>query len=161
MYANKPSGRRVLTLIAMMLLISFVDAQEKKVTPTTQELFRQIAYLDSLLFDAYNNQNLDKFKSFFNEDFEWFRDNGGLVSPKAIFDGIESNFKKEFKLRRTLVKGSLEVHPIRDYGAIEIGSHRFSHVENGKEEIATFKFLMIWQNKDDRWKISKVISYDH
>ena len=161
MYANKLPGRRVLAFIAVMLLICFADAQEKKMAPTTQELFRQIAYLDSLLFDAYNNQNLDKFKSFFTADFEWFQDNGGLLSPKAIFEAIESNFKKEFKLRRTLVKGSLEVHPIKDYGAIEIGSHQFSHVENGKEEIATFKFLMIWQKKDEQWKISKVISYDH
>jgi len=113
MYANKLPGRPVLAFIAMMLLINFATAQEKKVAPTTQDLFRKIAYLDSLLFDAYNNQNLGKFKSLFTEDFEWFQDNGGLLSPKAIFEAIESNFKKEFKLRRTLVKGSLEVHPVK------------------------------------------------
>ena len=69
--------------------------------------------------------------------------------------------KNENKLTRKLVKGSLEVHPIKDYGAIEIGVHEFRHVENGKEEIGTFKFLMIWHKKDNQWKISRVISYDH
>jgi hypothetical protein len=34
-------------------------------------------------------------------------------------------------------------------------------MENGKEEIGTFKFLMIWQKKRQQWKISRVVSYDH
>jgi ketosteroid isomerase-like protein len=161
MPATKLLARLILAYFLTIGLTNFTYAQEKKIAPTTQELFNQIAYLDSLLFDAYNTQNLDKFKSLFTEDFEWFQDNGGLLSPKAIFEAVESNFKKESKLTRTLVKGSLEVHPIKDYGAIEIGSHKFSHMENGKEEIATFKFLIIWQKKDEQWKISRVISYDH
>ena len=60
-----------------------------------------------------------------------------------------------------MVKGTLEVHPIKDYGAIETGSHQFKHFENGKEEIGIFKFLMIWKKETDGWKVSKVVSYDH
>jgi hypothetical protein len=48
-----------------------------------------------------------------------------------------------------LVKGSREVYPIKDYGAIEIGAHQFRHKESGKAECGTFKFAMIWQ-KDRR-----------
>jgi hypothetical protein len=132
-------------LALILFLFSFYPcrAQEKKVAPTTPGLYQRIADLDSTLFDAYNTQNLQTFKSLFTEDLEWFQDNAGILSAKAMFDAIESNFKKESKLTRTLVKGSLEVHPIKDYGAIEIGSHQFTHLENGKEEIATYKFLMI------------------
>ena len=97
----------------------------------------------------------------FTKDLEWFQDNGGLLSYKTVFENFSNNFKKPIKLTRELVPGSLEVHPIKDYGAIEIGVHRFRHIENGKEEIGTFKFLMIWQKKNDQWKISRVISYDH
>jgi len=139
----------------------FVSAQEKKVAPTSKELFREIERMDSLMFHAFNTQNMTKFKSMFTEDLEWFQDNGGLIPYKIIFENFGNTFKNEHKLSRELVKGSLEVHPIKDYGAIEIGEHQFRHMENGKEEIGTFKFLMIWQKKDDQWRISRVVSYDH
>jgi hypothetical protein len=146
---------------AIVTITNQGKAQEKKVSPTTPELYREITTMDSILFNAYNTQNLEKFKSLFTEDFEWFQDNAGVLTPKIVFESLAANFKKEAKLSRTLVKESLEVHPIKDYGAIEIGVHQFRHIENGKEELATFKFLMIWQHKDEQWKISKVVSYDH
>ena len=117
--------------------------------------------MDSVLFEAFNTQNMDTFKPLFTEDLEWYQDNGGLISYKTVFENFANTFKKENKLTRQLVIGTLEVHLVKDYGAIEIGTHQFRHMENGKEEIGTFKFLMIWQKKDDHWKISRVISYDH
>ena len=150
-----------LVLLITISLITQAIAQEKKVAPTTQQLFNEIAHMDSVMFDAFNTQNMDKFKPLFTEDLEWYQDNGGLIPYKTVFENFENTFKKEFKLTRQLVKGSLEVHPIKDYGAIEIGVHQFRHIENGKEEIGTFKFLMIWRKKDGQWRISRVISYDH
>ncbi|HEX8277463.1 MAG TPA: nuclear transport factor 2 family protein, partial [Segetibacter sp.] len=137
MYTTGLLSRAILVIVVTIISMTNLIAQEKKVAPATQELFNQITKMDSLLFGAYNTQNLVKIKLLFTEDLEWFQDNGGLLSPKIIFEAFESNFKKEHKLTRTLVKGSLEVYPIKDYGAIEIGTHKFSHIENGKEEIAT------------------------
>ena len=57
--------------------------------------------------------------------------------------------------------GSLEVYPLKNYGAMEIGVDQFRHIENGKEEIGTFKFLMIWKHEKENWKISMVVSYNH
>ena len=154
---------RYLFLI-LLITLSFITqtiAQEKKVAPTTQKLFEEIAHMDSVMFDAFNTQNMEKFKLLFTEDLEWYQDNGGLIPYKTVFENFENTFKKEFKLTRQLVKGSLEVHPIKNYGAIEIGLHQFRHIENGKEEIGTFKFLMIWRETDGQWQISRVISYDH
>ncbi len=37
----------------------------------------------------------------------------------------------------------------------------FCHVENGKNECGTFRFVHIWQKKDGEWKISRAISYSH
>jgi ketosteroid isomerase-like protein len=154
--------QKVLLLIVIILIkTSPLFAQEKKAAPTSTELYNEIARMDSILFNAFNTQDINKFKSLFTEDLEWFQDNGGLLPAKSIFESVEINFKKENKLTRQLVEGSLEVHPIKDYGAIEIGAHRFRHRENGKEEIATFKFLMIWKKTDNSWKISRVVSYDH
>ena len=136
-------------------------AQERKVAPTSQELFDQVAKLDSTLFAAFNTQDMDKFKALFTEDLEWFQDNGGLLSYQTVFTNFGNMFRQENKLTRELMPGSLEVHPIKDYGAIEIGSHRFRHFENGKEETGTFRFLMIWHNENGQWRISRVVSYDH
>ena len=161
MRLHKFIPKLILACIVMLIFINYTIAQEKKVAQTSQELYNVIARMDSIMFDAFNTQNMVKFQSLFTKDLEWFQDNGGLISYKTVFENFGNTFKKPFKLTRELVPGSLEVHPIKDYGAIEIGIHRFRHIENGKEETGTFKFVMIWQNKDGQWKISRVISYNH
>jgi ketosteroid isomerase-like protein len=155
---------KITTGIFLLFSLSYANlttAQEKKVAPTSTELYNEIEAMDKEMFDAFNTQNMPKFQSLFSDDLEWFQDNGGLILYKTVFENFANTFKKDFKLTRQLVKGSLEVHPIKGYGAIEIGVHQFRHFENGKEEIGTFKFLMIWQKKDGQWKISRVVSYDH
>ncbi len=134
---------------------------EKKAAVTQKELFTKVANLDSSLFAAYNAKDLELMKTFFTKDLEWYQDNGGLIDFEQVFINFESIFHRDYDLKRNLIKESLEVHPIEGYGAIEVGSHQFRHIENGKLEIGTFKFLMIWKNDNGNWKISRVISYDH
>jgi hypothetical protein len=74
---------------------------------------------------------------------------------------MRSTAKNDNGLKRELVPGTLEVYPVRDYGAIEIGSHRFCHDENGKQDCGTFKFMHIWKKTGNEWKITRIISYDH
>ena len=62
---------------------------------------------------------------------------------------------------RELVDGSLEVYPIKGYGAIEIGAHRFCHTEDGKPDCGTFRFLQVWRFKDGAWKVSRDVSFGH
>jgi hypothetical protein len=140
----------------------FAQSQnERKVTSTPADLYNKIANLDSALFAAYNSKNLDLMKTYFTQDLEWYQDNGGLIGFEKVFSNFQSIFNREYDLKRNLLKESLEVHPIEGYGAIEIGKHQFKHIENGKLEIGTFKFLMIWKNDKGSWKITRVISYDH
>ena len=151
----------ILLVTLLFILISTSFSQEKKVALTPKALYQEISQMDSVMFHAFNNQDFKTFKNLFTQDLEWFQDNDGLVPYETVFKNFENTFKKEYKLTRELVKGSLEVHPIKNYGAIEIGEHQFKHIENGKEEIGTFKFLMIWKRENNQWKISRVISYDH
>ncbi len=134
---------------------------EKKITVIEKQLFDKVAKLDSSLFAAYNSKNLDLMKTYFTKDLEWYQDNGGLIDFEKVFENFNSIFNRDYDLKRNLIKESLEVHPIEGYGAIEIGKHQFKHIENGKLEIGTFKFLMIWKNDNGNWKISRVVSYDH
>ena len=140
----------------------FAQSQnERKVTSSPSYLYSKIANLDSALFAAYNSKNLDLMKTYFTQDLEWYQDNGGLIGFEKVFSNFQSIFNREYDLKRNLLNESLEVHPIEGYGAIEIGKHQFKHIENGKLEIGTFKFLMIWKNDKGSWKITRVISYDH
>ena len=160
--AVKKSLQSSFAVLAFVIgAINFATAQEKKVAPTPPGLFIEIARMDSALFDAFNSKNLLKFQSLFSKDLEWFQDNGGLLRYKTVFANFVTMFKQQPDLKRELVPGSLEVHPVKDYGAIQTGMHRFRHFENGKEEAGTFKFLMIWRKKDGLWKITRVVSYDH
>lgn len=99
--------------------------------------------------------------SCFTKDVEFYNDGGGLTT----YDQTSLNFATMFEgtpdIRRELVKGSLEVYPLKGYGAIAIGAHRFCHNEKGKEECGTFRFTTIWRQKEDKWKMSRVISYGH
>mgnify|MGYP002642008061 FL=1 len=134
---------------------------ERKVATTQTALFNKVANLDSSLFAAYNSKNLNLMKTYFTKDLEWYQDNGGLIDFEKVFSNFQSIFNRDYDLKRNLIRESLEVHPIEGYGAIEIGKHQFKHIENGKLEIGTFKFVMIWKNDNGNWKISRVISYDH
>ena len=148
-------------IICNFLFATTVIAQEKKVAPTSQKLYNEITAMDTQLFEAFNAKDMSKFKPLFTEDLEWYQDNGGLLSYDTVFANFEKMFKNENKLTRTLVKGSLEVHPIKDFGAIEVAQHQFRHMENGKEEVGTFKFVAIWKKIGNQWKVSRMISYDH
>ena len=156
--------KNLMVLLLSIFIYSNALAQsqnERKVATTQIELFNKVANLDSSLFAAYNSKNLNLMKTYFTKDLEWYQDNGGLIDFEKVFSNFQSIFNRDYDLKRNLIKESLEVHPIEGYGAIEIGKHQFKHIENGKLEIGTFKFVMIWKNDNGNWKISRVISYDH
>src|SRR6478609_6521193 len=111
------------SLFIWIIGLNLALAQEKKVAPTSQELFNEIAAMDTVLFDAFNAKDMAKFKPLFTEDLEWYQDNGGKLSYETVVTNFDKMFQSENKPTRQLVKGSLEVHPIKDFGAIEIGIH--------------------------------------
>ncbi len=78
-------------------------------------------------------------------------------------DSFKRTFESDRKLRRELVSGSLEVYPIKDFGAVEIGIHRFYSTEKGqKEQLSSeAKFIHLWHKMDGKWKISRIISFGH
>lgn len=125
------------------------------------ELFETIARMDSAIFDAFNAHDVDRLMSLFTDDLEFYHDTGGLGNYRQNAESFKKMFASTPDIRRDLVKGSLEVYPIKDYGAMEIGEHRFCHKENGKDDCGTFKFAMVWRKTGDSWKISRVLSYGH
>jgi len=146
----------ILIILFLTGASNLTNAQSAK-----DSLYKEIAYMDSVLFNAFNTRDVEKFKSLFSEDLEFFHDKGGLTNYEHTINFMNETVKKNNGLRRDLVKGSLEVYPIPGYGAMEIGSHTFCHLEKGKQDCGTFKFVHVWQKKNGEWKISRVVSYDH
>jgi hypothetical protein len=137
------------------------SAPGAEASATSGELYQTITSQDSGLFRAFNAHNIELLKTFFTKDLEFYHDKSGLTN----YDQSNENFKKMFNqnngIRRELIPNSLEVYPIKDYGAIEIGEHQFCHVEGGKNDCGTFPFIILWQKEGGNWKVSRVISYDH
>jgi hypothetical protein len=144
-----------------LLLTVFLGALSLQAQTKPQSLFETIRALDTQLFDAYNHCDLEKFGSFLADDLEFYHDVTGLSRTReTIVEAVKNNICG--KVTRELVPGSLEVYPLKDFGAVEIGVHRFHHP--GKEDsegVGEAKFIHIWQNKDGVWKITRVISFDH
>lgn len=164
--------KQLFTMIIVLVTLAvgaLNQSSGKNITPTrnsetdsvSRELYNEIERMDGVLFDAFNTQNLNKMRTMFTDDLEFYQDNEGLALYQQTMADFKSMFEQNNKLRRELVKGSLEVYPIKNYGAVEIGLHKFCHIENGKDECGTFKFVHVWQNKGGEWKISRVISYNH
>jgi hypothetical protein len=127
--------------------------------PAPNSLFQTIQSLDAKLFDAYNHCDLEKFGSLLADDLEFYHDKGGLsVGRQAAVEGVKNNICG--KVTRELVPGTLEVYPIANYGAVEIGVHRFHHPQE-TANVGEAKFIHLWQNKNGVWKITRVISFDH
>ncbi|MGO1073254.1 nuclear transport factor 2 family protein [Lysobacter sp. CA199] len=118
-----------------------------------------IAELDGKVFDAYNRCDLDAFGEYFTPDVEFYHDQGGASFDRAT---VIANTRKYIcgKVRRELLPASLKVYPIKGYGAIEEGEHRFCEIASGRCEGGA-KFLMVWANQDGQWRMTRVISYGH
>lgn len=126
-----------------------------------QALFDTIAFQDSLLFAAFNARDAAGMKAFFSSNLEIYQDNAGLRNYQQAMDAFQELFQKDYVLTRSLVAGSLEIYPIKDYGAIETGQHTFCHTEQEQLVCGTFKFVHIWQKQDGKWRITRIVTYDH
>jgi hypothetical protein len=160
---NKLFALRKMLLLLPVLAVPIirVDAQSPQSTAPPDELFRTIASLDDALFDSYNRCDLEKFGTFFLDDVEFYHDQGGVTFGRQ---NLTESVKKNIcgKVRRELVPRTLEVYPMRGYGAVEMGVHRFyDRKAEQSEPTGEAKFVHLWQNKDGAWKITRVISFDH
>ena len=123
------------------------------------DLFDTIKSLDAKLFDAYNKCDLDVLGSMVADDLEFYHDQTGLSVGKTSFlTAVKQNICG--KVQRSLLEKTLEVYPLKGYGAVEIGVHRFHH-PNEPDNIGDARFVNIWHNDNGVWKVARVISYEH
>jgi hypothetical protein len=90
-------------------------------------------------------------------------DKGGVTRGRAaLVESVKNNICG--KTRRDLLPGTLQVHPMDGYGALQMGAHRFCDATATPCEGISGgvgRFIHLWQKTDGAWRISRVISYDH
>jgi hypothetical protein len=158
--------KSIVLLLTALFVTSISKAQPLHQPEGPDNLTATIRHLDSLFWQAYNTCDVDKASTFFTEDVEFYHDKGGLTATRAaLMEQMRTGLcgSEKWKLRREVVEGSVDVFPLNKYGAIISGEHVFYVLESGKKERldGLAKFTHVWQYKDNEWKMSRVLSYDH
>ncbi|WP_204346509.1 nuclear transport factor 2 family protein [Psychroserpens algicola] len=158
-------------LIMLTLIVGTMATGSKTPTQEHTKIYKVLKVQDSLLFErSFNKCETQYLQQLIAEDFEFYHDIGGIETTKEGFiktmkNGV-CNPKNQTKSRRELVKGSLEVFPLKNngevYGALQNGIHKFYETTNGKEVAGSIaKFSHLWILDNDTWLLKRVISYDH
>lgn len=137
----------------------------------TQELHDAIAAKDQALFAAVFDQcDTATLATLVTDDFEFYHDKGGLTARTGteFVKSIEGMCERQktggdYRARREIVPGTLKVYPLANYGAVEVGEHRFYRLFPDKPEklVEVALFTMVWKKEEGGWKLARVLSYDH
>jgi len=128
-----------------------------------QALTDRVAALDAQLFDSFNRcadpAQLARHAAMFDEKVEFYHDRGGVTwTRETMLENTRRNVCG--KIRRELVPGTLRVYPLPDFGAMEIGEHRFCAPDGSVCE-GRGEFVMVWRREGGQWRVTRVLSYAH
>jgi hypothetical protein len=144
--------------VTALLLCSPAGAAEAEAG--LQDRIRQ---LDHDVFESFNRcsdpQQLQKHASYFDQAVEFYHDTGGVTWNRETMLGNTQQHACG-RYTRQLVTDSLRVYPVHGFGAISQGQHRFCDTHTGRCE-GLADFTMVWQQHDDQWLITRVLSYGH
>lgn len=150
-------------LATALATAAFVSAAEPANQADQEQLTTTVAALDSDVFDAFNRcaeqEQLAKHASYFDNDVEFYHDNGGVTWNR---DDMLANTEKFAcgNFRRELIPGTLKVFPIKGFGAIAQGTHRFCQFKTGECD-GLADFTMVWREQAGAWQLTRVLSYGH
>lgn len=152
---------KALPFILALLWAQCTLAQEN--TALKNELERK----DSLLFAiAMGTCNLQQLETVLAKDFILFHD-GGYANPTSAqpYEGMVAFIQKtcgnpSVKMRRELVKESVQVFPFGAQEAMQTGVQRFYVRQNGVErQVEESKFTRTWRKEGNEWKIARELDF--
>lgn len=132
-------------------------------TSEQRALFSTVSHLDAGLFDTFNHcaspGQFQKHAGYFAANVEFYHDTGGVTwSRRDYMENTRNHVCGQF--RRVLISGSLQVFPIKGYGAIEQGNQKFCWIPSGRC-FGEGQFLILWRHRDSHWVVTRVFSYGH
>ena len=154
-----------------MFLILALATAEPAILPQGAALTEAVRARDAEFFDlAFLGCDPERLGTMLTPDFEMYHDRDGVVARSAasfIADYARSCREKQapnaWRSRRELVAGSLNVHPVPGYGAIEDGVHVFyeRRGDGPERRVGRARFTQIWALTPDGWRLARVLSYAH
>lgn len=149
-----------IALVAALFVAGAATAQTQqpaRYIPDDTALYRTIVQQDSIFFHAYNTCDMATQEAMYADSIEFYHDKGGLMtSKKELLEATRKNICG--KVTRLLEQGSIEVYPIKGFGAIETGTHRFHNNQEPDAPSHPGKFIIIWKQAGTRWQLSRVVS---
>jgi hypothetical protein len=150
----------------LLLAATLVAAHAAHAVPEA-DLKATITALDTAAFAAFNDCSapgqLDAYASYFAPDVEFYHDLGGVTWTRdAMIAQTRQNVCGKFQ--RELVPGTLQVWPIKAYGALARGEHQFCHFKAGGATHpceGRAEFTILWRQQGAAWVMTRVFSYGH
>ena len=155
-----------------LTLFALVSGSSAAQTPSVPEgvdglrsgkLFEELARMDSILFDAsFVSCDAAKANAIFADDVEFYHDQDGLSVGEQVRENtrrLTASCPRNHGVTRTLVPDTLRVYPIKGYGAVQVGVHRFD--ERGAATATLARFVSLWRFQDGRWRLARALSLDH
>jgi hypothetical protein len=94
---------------------------------------------------------MDAQAAIYADSLEFYHDKGGLMTSKQGFWTLRKKYL--WQSNQKLVKGRSISH--QDYGAVEIGLHKFHNNQEPSGTSKPSKFIIMWQLQKCQWHIQK------
>lgn len=138
----------------------------------SQALVEEVTALDRRLFEAvFDTCDADAVAALLDDSFEFVHDKHGLTAstPARFVEQIRDSCRgrsagTNVTARRELVPGSLEVHAVEGFGAIQMAVHRFLGLEPGRPPVLreTGRLFHVWRRgADGQLRLHRAYSFDH
>ena len=154
-----------------LALPAFAQGGPRAGPKATAGLFNEVEAVDREFFAAiFDTCDLAVLGGLLTRDVEMYHDKGGLTSTSSaqlvgVIDGVckRQRAGEDYRARREIVPGTMKVYPLNNYGAIQVGEHRFYQLAPGKPEklVEVAKFTQVWKREASGWKLARILSYDH
>jgi hypothetical protein len=131
--------------------------------PASDPLHQVIAALDRRLFDAFNSCAIPAMRDLMEPGLEFYQDNDDSTFSRDQLEASQRLRCQGGTSRISRELSAIAVYPLKGYGALEVGRHRFYEMQEGKRGRLDSEpyFLHVWRNDQGKWTLARVISYGH
>lgn len=145
---------------ALAILLTSATNAGAQVEGDADALHEEIARADSAFFDAlFARCDAEHALGWLAEDAEFYDDRTGVSAGDDLRDDfrrLAANCPADNGVRRVLLPGTVEVHAIPGFGAVQTGEHHF--VERGASQTTVARFIHTWRRVDGEWRLARIIS---
>ena len=138
---------------------------------TEPQTVAEVEAADAKLFHAiFDACDIDTAGAMMTEDVRFIHDKWGQTANDraTLVETLKGGCRNQaagtdFRSRREVVPGTQRVYAMNNYGAVEMGTHRFYALLPGKPEQLTevSEFIILWKHVDGKWLMAEAISYNH